>query len=112
MQYFDPKQYGKNIKELRELRKMTQEELAKELGYSDARQLQRIEAGTSAGKIDTLVEISQTLEVSTDHLLYGTKEGVVDKRIVEFLEGKTPDEQEFVYRMLQSIFNNKNLLVS
>jgi transcriptional regulator with XRE-family HTH domain len=110
MLHFDVAEYGKRIKDLREQKHMTQSSLAEAVGYSDSRQIQRIEAGESAGKVDVVVELSQALNVSMDYLLCGKKDSASNK-IIELLSDKTPDEQEFAYRMLLSLFSNKDLLV-
>ena len=109
MQYFNAKQYGKRIKEVREDRNITQAELAEAVGYSDARQIQRIEDGESAGSIDKLVDISQVLHISTDYLLYG-QVSASNPKIADFLSDKTLEEQEFAYRILKTMFDNRELL--
>lgn len=45
MSHFDAIEYGKRIKDLREEKHMTQSNLVEAVGYSDASQIQRIEAG-------------------------------------------------------------------
>lgn len=112
MQYFDAKEYGKRIKELRELRGIKAEDLAVAVGYSDVRSIRRLEAGDSAGKIDKLMEVSQALNISTDYLLFGKMQEAEGNEITEFLSNKTLAEKEFAMKMLESIFANKKLLIS
>lgn len=113
MQYFDPKQYGKRIKEIREKRNMTQEELAIAVGYADARGIQKLESGDRAGSIDKLHDIAKVLEISTDYLLYGIHVTSIESEdpITSLLADKTPEERAFALRMLETMFDNKNLLV-
>ncbi len=111
MPHFNVVDYSKRIKNLREEKHMTQSNLAEAVGYTDERQIQRIEAGESTGKVDVVVELSRALNVSTDYLLYGKKD-TFSSKISELLSDKTPEEQEFAYRMLLSLFSNKDLLAN
>ena len=112
MQYFDCIKYGERIKEIREIRNMKQLDLAIAVGYSDSRQIQRIEVGSSTSSIDKLVELAQALDISTDYLLFGKEKHIVDNKISDFLVDKSQAEQEFAFKMLAAFFENKNLLVS
>lgn len=112
MQYFDCIKYGERIKEIREIRNMKQLDLAIAVGYSDSRQIQRIEVGSSTSSIDKLVELAQALDISTDYLLFGKEKHIVDNKISDFLVDKSQAEQEFAFKMLSAFFENKNLLVS
>jgi transcriptional regulator with XRE-family HTH domain len=109
--YFDVKKFGERVKEMRELRKMTQEELALKIGYSNRRQIQRIEVGTMAGSVDKLFEISKALNISTDYLLFG-KEYKGDDKILQMFANKTLQEEEYALKVLVSIFDNKGLLIN
>ncbi|RDY32003.1 helix-turn-helix domain-containing protein [Lachnotalea glycerini] len=110
MHYFDNKQYGQRIKKIRELRKIEPEDLAEAVGYTDERSIRRLESGSSSGGIDKLMELSQTLEVSTDYLLFGEEKNNVNCKITEFLADKSIAEQEFALKMLESLFENKKML--
>lgn len=69
--YFDPKEFGKRMKEARNRKGLTQERLAEMLGV-DRLHVNRLEKGAKACSIDLLIDISQLLDVSTDYLLKGT----------------------------------------
>ena len=58
---------GKNVKRLRKLRKLTQEEM-RDYGFN-YRYFQKIEAGKVNATIDTLVKLSKTLKRSLADLL-------------------------------------------
>ena len=68
--YFDQEAFGKCLKELRNIKGMTQEELAEKLNIS-REHLGRIECGKYGCSIDLLIELSYTLNASTDYLLLG-----------------------------------------
>lgn len=62
---------GKNIKDLREKKGLTQDELA-ELLFVTRQTVSNYENGRSRPDIDMLMRISQALEADVNHLLYGT----------------------------------------
>ena len=68
--YFNQVEFGKRLQECRKLQKMTQEELAEQIGV-EKQHISRIERGVSACSIDLLPMLSATLCVSTDYLLMG-----------------------------------------
>ena len=86
---------GKRIKQQRILAKMTQEKLAEKVGISLSF-LGHIERGTRKASLDTLVKISNALEVSPDLLL---QDSLTDDRLN--LQGVPAPQQ----RMLQEIRN-------
>ena len=71
--YFDQEAFGKRLKELRNIKGMTQEELAEKLNIS-REHLGRIERGKYGCSIDLLIELSFTLNASTDYLLIGCRQ--------------------------------------
>ena len=81
---FNQTEFGKRVKEMRMIRKMTQEELASVLKV-DKQQISRIERGVRACSIDLLLELSHHLNVSTDYLLMG-KEPAREKNREQLLE--------------------------
>ena len=70
--YFDQEAFGKRLKELRNIKGITQEELAEKLNIS-REHLGRIERGKYGCSIDLLIELSYTLNASTDYLLLGCR---------------------------------------
>ncbi len=61
---------GKRIKNVREAKGMTQEQLASRSGIV-IKHLSNIECGQSGISLATLIEIAEVLDVSTDYLLLG-----------------------------------------
>lgn len=61
--------FCKNIKYLRKVNNLSQDELAKELGYKSFTTIQKWESGLSEPSIDKLVSLSEIFDVSMDELL-------------------------------------------
>lgn len=79
--YYDPKESGYRIQNLRIERGMTQEALAEKLNLS-ASMMSKIERGIKGISIDFLIEIAVFFSVSTDYLLLGyeiPQKAVADK---------------------------------
>ena len=69
--YFDVKEFGKRLHDVRTSRGITQEELAVRLGLASKQHVSRMENGERSCSIDLLIELSCILHVSTDYLLMG-----------------------------------------
>lgn len=59
---------GKNIKRIREHKKMSQGDICRKLGF-DRAQISNIEAGKGNPTLATIEKVAQALEVSSDELL-------------------------------------------
>ncbi len=68
--YFDQEAFGKRLKELRNIKGMTQEKLAEKVNIT-REHLGRLERGKYSCSIDLLIELSYTLNASTAYLLLG-----------------------------------------
>lgn len=68
--YYDQKESGKRIAELRKKKGLTQEQLAEKLNISTSN-LGKLERGLQSFSIDLLIEIGFFFGVSTDYLLLG-----------------------------------------
>lgn len=68
--YFNQKNYGKRIKNLRENQGLTQEELCEKIGIS-VHHLSNIERGNRVGNIDVIITLAEYFNVSLDYLLLG-----------------------------------------
>ncbi len=90
MQYYNKTIVGNRIKSARKQRNMTQSKLAETLDYTNERQLQRIENGEMGCTIDKLMEIAQILNISTDYLLFGLENNILE---MEMLEGKSEGQK-------------------
>ncbi len=72
---------GKNIKELRQLKKMTQDELAGKL-FVTRQTVSNYETGKSRPDIEMLTRIAETLETDPNTVLYGIPQKVNQERAV------------------------------
>lgn len=70
MKYYNVKDSGKRLKELRKQKGYTQERFANVIGISH-RTYSGIESGAHSTSIETLVEIAQVLETSLDYIILG-----------------------------------------
>ena len=73
--YFDAKEFGKRLHDVRTSRGIMQEELAVCLGLASKQHVSRMENGERSCSIDLLIELSCILHVSTDYLLMGSEPG-------------------------------------
>lgn len=74
----NPKDVGKRIKELRELKGLSQEELAKKVGYPSGRaMISQIESGRYKIPTHRLFAIADALDVSPN-VLHSTQDGLED----------------------------------
>ena len=71
--YFDAKEFGKRLHDVRTSRGIPQEELAVRLGLASKQHVSRMENGERSCSIDLLIELSCLLHVSTDYLLMGSE---------------------------------------
>ena len=68
------KKYGQNLRRLREARSMSQEELAKALGYTNRSSINKIEIGRSSIPTEKIQLTAQILGVSPLELFEGDEE--------------------------------------
>ncbi|WP_050551806.1 helix-turn-helix domain-containing protein [Clostridium tunisiense] len=68
---------GKRIKNAREIKKLTQEKLAEIIGVSTV-YISHLEIGSKTPSLETLIKISNVLEVSIDYLLANNLNTSVD----------------------------------
>lgn len=109
MQYYDKKEVGFRIQQLRKSRNLTQCVLAEMLDYTSERQLQRIECGETACSVDKLMEIPQILDVSTDYILFGVQKSEVEI-VGRLLINKNEKEKIFLLQVINSIVNSMELI--
>ncbi len=110
MQYYDKKEVGARIKQIRKSRNITQSKLSEYLDYTSERQLQRIESGETACSVDKLMEISQILNTSTDFLLFGKKQ-VNTGEFAVFLEGKSEKQKIYLKKLIEVAADNLELIL-
>ena len=68
--YYDPKESGQRIQELRRKHGITQEELAEKLNISYS-MMAKIEIGYKGFSIDLLIELAVFFEVSMEYIVLG-----------------------------------------
>ena len=89
--YFNQKDFGQRIRELRRIQGKTQEELAADMNISYDH-IKKIEMGIRACSIDLLLEFSTYFDVSIDYLLTGRDyESVRAKKRLEAVLGDLTD---------------------
>lgn len=100
MHYYKKEDTGKRIRECRNARGWTQNQLAEEVGFAGERHIQRIERGENSISIDKLLEVAQVFGVSTDFLLLG---GIQEKdeRILAAMKSLSEREIQLLLSMVQ-----------
>ena len=110
--YFDPIKFGKRVKDARELKNMTQQDLADAVGYTKYQSIQEIEKGKKACSIDRLVDFANALNTTTDYLLGIEKNISKEKEILDgILSSKSSTEIMFLIKLAEATFENKELLI-
>lgn len=99
---YDLRAIGKRIADLRNFHGMTQQALGDELGVT-AKQIGRIEYGTSSLVPKNYLKISELFSVSLDYLFTGELEKPIDACVQKFLEQASRNQQEAVWKFLREI---------
>ena len=100
---YDNKSTGMRIKHFRNLKKLSQEQLAEKLGVSQEH-LARIETGNKIPSLELFVSIANMLETSADHLLSDSLivlRSEDEKEYYTIFSDCTNDEREMLLRMLK-----------
>ena len=101
------KSFGARIKELREVKKLNQEQLA-EMIDMESRHLSRIETGRSFTSLENIEKIANALNVDINTLFtfnHKKDKATLITEINDFLKDATPEQVEVAHRLLQTIFN-------
>lgn len=80
MDYF---QIGQRIKKFRKIKNLSQEQLAEKIDISTTL-MSHIETGTTKLSLQVLTDIAQTLEITTDDLLFEEKK-ISNKELVKHI---------------------------
>lgn len=104
---YDIVESGKRIAGLRKNAGYTQEQFGEKIGLS-YRSIADIERGYRGTSIDTLVDISNLLNVSLDYLVLGyEKHGEKgDKHVLEVVRGLSEEKKLFAAKILRGILNS------
>ena len=79
--YFNSSEFGKRMQEARRNAGLTQEQLAERLGIG-RNHIANLERGATACSIDLLLELSESLKVTTDYLLKGMDLELVKEKLL------------------------------
>ena len=74
--------FAEKLSRMRKEKGFTQQEMAKKAGVGIA-QLRRYEGGTSSPTLEIIKNISRTLGVTTDELIFDENEGVANNKIMD-----------------------------
>ena len=97
-------QIGEKVRQCRDSKGLTQEELAEICNFSAA-YCSQIETGQRMMSIETLVQVAEGLQTSADILIYGnTKDGRI-LHIVKMLESMPNDDLEFIENNILLVCN-------
>lgn len=101
----DGKAVGRRIKEAREKRHLTQEELAAHIDISPTH-VSVIERGTKIPRLDTFVAIANALEVSGDALLLDVVDHAAESQASDLsaaLEGLPWEEKRRILKVVRTL---------
>ena len=101
----DGKAVGRRIKEAREKRHLTQEELAARIDISPT-YVSVIERGTKIPRLDTFVAIANALEVSGDALLLDVVDHAAESQASDLsaaLEGLPWEEKRRILKVVRTL---------
>ena len=101
---------GNNIKTIRLLRNMTQEQMAEKLDRS-VNFVSLIELGKSGMSVQTIIDICNILEVNTDSLFKGLLDYKLkdqDKYIIENIISLSNEDKEIVTNLIEYIINKSS----
>lgn len=101
---------GNNIKTIRLLRNMTQEQMAEKLDRS-VNFVSLIELGKSGMSVQTIIDICNILEVNTDSLFKGLLDYKMkdkDKYIIENVISLSNEDKEVVTNLIEYIINKSS----
>ena len=102
---------GERIKKLREIRGMTQEDLARAAGYTDRTSISKIESGKADPKQRSLVRLAAALNVRPSDLLatdnvteeefQSAEDARLNHQIVSLISEMSPSEKSLAIEVLK-----------
>ena len=96
---FDIEKTAEIIKKLRKEAKLTQEQVANDMGIN-LKTYQSLEQGKRAGMIDTLCIVAEYYGVSIDYLVYGTMMG---NEMDKLLSGLSLENKRKIFKIVESM---------
>ncbi|MDF2926355.1 MAG: transcriptional regulator [Paenibacillaceae bacterium] len=106
---FDYGIIGKRIRQARESKGLTQEQLAEKLEVSNA-YISKIERGKTPINLDRLSDLCVMLEESPDYILRGANSGTQDylrNEIIVMLEGCSAEKIKLISQVIKPIVDYK-----
>jgi transcriptional regulator with XRE-family HTH domain len=100
-------QLGETIKKCREEKKITQDKLAKYLGLSRV-SIANIEKGRQRVQVHTLIEISESLEVPINELVYQENNSILEKKIRKEIKLEDSDSYDNIKELINTIRQKKS----
>lgn len=98
----DENNFGSRLKKAREKKGFSQTELANLLGYKSYKSVSEWEVGKQQPPIKLLVKIAETLGVSTDYLLFGHRDYMLEKGEMILSAEEVVQYQKLVIKDLNS----------
>ncbi len=99
-------QFGKRIKELRERKKLSQEQLA-EMVNMESRHISRIETGNSFTTIENINNIANALNVTISEIFnfnHKQERKILENELINIIKNADNSELEQLYRIIKSVF--------
>lgn len=108
---------GQRIRNLRQVKQMTQAELAQKAGYTSRSSINKIEKGLVDLPRSKIIELANALDVSPAFILFGNDADITTneektppnelsegkRKLIEFAESVPEDKVDLVLKLMQSI---------
>lgn len=104
----NPNDLGIRIKQCRTMRKLTQEDLAEKIDVS-AHYIYELEKGLKNMSLNTLIDLSTALDVSTDYLLFGTSDAatcsdnIALDKLALLIQNLSPQKRDNIAAILSTL---------
>lgn len=104
----NPNDLGIRIKQCRTMRKLTQEDLAEKIDVS-AHYIYELEKGLKNMSLNTLIDLSTALDVSTDYLLFGTSnstscsDNIALDKLALLIQDLSPQKRDNIAAILSTL---------
>lgn len=105
----DYKKLGKRIKEQRLKKNLTQEKLAETVNLSSV-YISHIENASTKPSLETLVNLSNALDITPDFLLFDSvhkSNEYINDEIASLLKGCDTDDLRLITRLIKAVIDNK-----
>lgn len=99
------RQFGKRIKELREKKNFSQEQLA-EIVNMESRHISRIETGKSFTTLENIYKIANALGVNISTIFdfeHKKSKKIIQSEIIDFIKHSNEKELELILRIIKSV---------